>query len=134
MFFGAATKCAMCYVAWFISLISFFTSYKAHFCSPNCTSCVLRDITYDFSIIDRCCMVFLELVHFMFSTVIRTADSSNKVQLKVRMVNVTITVHKALKTFPYSLSPSPSLSPSLARPLPFTCGRLGEREGAGTIS
>ena len=27
--FGAATKCAMCYVAWFIFII-FFTSYKAH--------------------------------------------------------------------------------------------------------
>lgn len=30
VFFGAATKCAMCYVAWFLFFSFFFTSYEAH--------------------------------------------------------------------------------------------------------
>lgn len=41
VFFGAATKCAMCYVAWFI----IFLQATKLICSPNCISCVLRGIT-----------------------------------------------------------------------------------------
>lgn len=35
-FFGAATKCAMCYVAWFGSFfILFFYNLQSSFCSPR---------------------------------------------------------------------------------------------------